>query len=496
MLDAAEVGNRLSKEEYRQVVPDLRVSLVNAQYDLHDADFPVVVIIAGDDRVAANEVVNRLNEWLDTRFMRTYVFGELSEAERQRPRFWRLWQAMPPKGRIAIWAGGLMREVTGYLSGEVDDAELESWTSHLETLQRAMVADGAVVIKFFLHTPEDVQRGRLKRAQKDPKLGWRVDQRDWAALGEIPRARPIVERMLRRLSAPGAPWTVVEATDERYRDVTIARTLLSALSARIGRPPAPGVALAPELFAPGAEQLTVLSRVDLTQRIEDKAAYRKQLNKLQGRLHQLSLEARERGLSTVLAFEGWDAAGKGSVIRRVTQSLEAGDYRVIPTAAPTEEERRYHYLWRFWRDLPPAGSFVIFDRTWYGRVLVERIEGFASDAQWQRAYDEINDFEEQMVERGHLVQKYWLHISQEEQLARFEARRTTPYKQHKITDEDYRNREKWAEYERAVDQMVLRTSSEYAPWHVIPSNDKYFARIDVLEKLTGGLKQALRRLRA
>ncbi len=251
--------------------------------------------------------------------------------------------------------------------------------------------------------------------------------------------------------------------------------------------------MSPELFAPGADQLTVLSHSDLSARLE-KDDYRKRLNRLQARLHGLSLEARERGISTVLAFEGWDAAGKGGVIRRVTQSLEAGDYRVIPTAAPTEEERRYHYLWRFWRDLPPAGTFAIFDRTWYGRVLVERIEGFASDAEWQRAYDEINDFEEQLAERGYLVQKFWLHISPDEQLARFQAREDTPYKQHKITEEDYRNRERWAEYEQAVDQMVLRTSSDGAPWFVIPANDKLFARIQVLEKVTAGLKQALRRL--
>jgi polyphosphate:AMP phosphotransferase len=493
MLQAAEVGNTLSKAEFREVVPRLRLDLVNAQYDLKGADFPVVVIIAGDDRVAANEVVNRLNEWLDTRFIRTHVMGGRSEAELARPQFWRLWQSIPPKGSMAIWAGGLLRQVVAHLAGEVSDLDFESWASHLEGLQDALVADGALVVKFFLHTPESEQRVRLKRAQKDPALGWRVDQRDWAALDTMPEARPVVERLLRRLSAAGAPWTVVEATDARYRDVTIARTLLSALTARLAQQPAAGVALSPELFAPGADQLTVLSHCDLSARLE-KADYRKRLNRLQARLHALSLEARERGISTVLAFEGWDAAGKGGVIRRITQSLEAGDYRVIPTAAPTEEERRYHYLWRFWRDLPPAGTFAIFDRTWYGRVLVERIEGFASDAEWQRAYDEINDFEEQLAERGYLVQKFWLHISPDEQLARFQAREDTPYKQHKITEEDYRNRERWSEYEQAVDQMVLRTSSDGAPWFVIAANDKLSARIEVLEKVTTGLKQALRRL--
>ncbi|MDH4016590.1 MAG: polyphosphate:AMP phosphotransferase, partial [Actinomycetota bacterium] len=226
----------------------------------------------------------------------------------------------------------------------------------------------------------------------------------------------------------------------------------------------------------------------------EKQAYDKELNKLQREVHGLARQARDRELSTVLAFEGWDAAGKGGAIRRITQALEAGDYRVISTAAPTEEERKYHYLWRFWRDLPPAGRFVIYDRTWYGRVLVERIEGFATPAEWQRAYDEINDFEDQLVERGFFIAKFWLHISAEEQLARFQARENTPEKAHKITEEDYRNREKWDEYVRSVDQMVLRTSSMGSPWHVIPANDKYTARLMVLEHVRKGLQTALRTL--
>jgi polyphosphate kinase 2 (PPK2 family) len=205
------------------------------------------------------------------------------------------------------------------------------------------------------------------------------------------------------------------------------------------------------------------------------------------------MEARRRGISSVLAFEGWDAAGKGGVIRRITGALEAGDYRVIPVAAPTEEERKYHYLWRFWRDLPPAGKFVIFDRTWYGRVLVERLEGFAHPSEWQRAYDEINDFEAQMVEHGYYVAKFWLHVSPEEQLARFKAREDTAYKKHKITEEDYRNRDRWDEYVQAVDQMVLRTTSDGARWHVIPANNKQFARVTTLRAINKGLARTLER---
>ena len=492
MLAAAEVGNRLSKEEYRAVVPDLRVGLVNAQYDLREAAFPLIVLIAGDDRLGANAVVNRINEWMDARYIRTHVYGDPSPADLERPPFWRLWHAIPPHGRTALWAGGIFRQVSALLRGELDPTEYETWLRHLEALQADLLNDGALLVKLFLHTPEKEQLARLKRAKRgDEDEGWRVNPRDWDTVESLSEARPVVERLLRRMSAPGAPWTVVEATDERYRDVTVARTILDALTARLANGHPDGMEVSPKLFAPAADQITVLSKVDLSVALE-RDDYRKRLDKLQARLHRLSLKARRRGVGTVLAFEGWDAAGKGGVIRRVTQSMEAGDYRVIPVAAPTPEELRYHYLWRFWRDLPPAGTLVAFDRTWYGRVLVERVEGLAAPAEWQRAYDEINDFEDHLVEAGYVVQKFWLHISPEEQLARFEARENTPYKQYKITDDDWRNRERWDDYVQAVDQMVLRTSSEEAPWHVIPANNKYWARIAVLERVTEAMKAALK----
>lgn len=491
MLEKAEVGNRLSKEEFRALEPQLRVDLINAQYDLRSADFGVMIFVAGDDRIAGHDVINRINEWLDTRYLQTHVLGPLSPEEAMRPRFWRLWRDMPSQGRIAVMAGGIMRLLNENLAGDMPDLEYERAIDHLEQMQEALVADGMLIIKVFLHTPATLQRKRLKKAQKDEAQGWRIDERDWAMLDLLEEGGRKLESMLRRTSVPGAPWTVVEATNARYRDVAVARTILTALTARLATEPATGPAVSNDLFSPGDRQLTVLDTVDLT-RTTEPSAYKKDLARLQRELHGLSLQARERGLSTVLAFEGWDAAGKGGAIRRITQALEAGDYRVISTAAPTEEERKYPYLWRFWRDLPSAGRFVIYDRTWYGRVLVERIEGFATPAEWQRAYDEINDFEDQLVERGYFLSKFWLHISPEEQLARFQARENTPEKAHKITEEDYRNREKWDDYVEAVDQMVVRTSSRDAPWHIIPADDKLTARLEVLERVTTGLRAALR----
>jgi len=490
VLEAAEAGNRLDKDEFKALVPDLRAGLLNAQFDLQTADFPAIVFVAGDDRLAAGRLVKRLHEWMDARYIDTTVFGDQRPEEAERPRQWRMWRAMPPRGRIAIWAGGLMRMIEARVAGTVDDAALEAWTTHLEALQADLLADGALVVKLFLHTPADEQRARLE-AMGNGKGGWRVDERDWKMLEANSEARPLVESFLRRTSAPGAPWAVIEATDERHRDVSAARTILHAVTARLESAPPEPPSAPVAMFSSRPDQATVLAGVDLTARLS-RSDYRRRLEKAQGKLHDLALRARDAPLPVVLVFEGWDAAGKGGVIRRCTAPLEVSDYKVIPIAAPTAEELRYHYLWRFWRALPAAGRFVIFDRSWYGRVLVERVEGFATAAAWQRAYDEINDFEAQLVEAGGLLQKFWLHISPEEQLARFTARETTPYKKYKITDEDYRNRERWDDYEAAVDQMVLRTSTELAPWHLVSAEDKQHARVQVLETLTSGLKAALK----
>ena len=492
MLEVCEVGNKISREAYEAAIPDLRLGLINAQYDLGNATFPLIIWIAGDDRLAANELVNRLNEWMDSRFADTRVFADPTDEEYQRPHLWRLWRSLPPKGRAAFFVGGLMRAAIQRADDEISEPEFSIWLRHIANMQNELVADGALILKFFLHTPIKEQKKKLKKAEKDPHAGWHVDRRDWAAIDTLGPVLPIAERILRETSAPGAPWTIVESTDSRYRDLTVARTILAALTARLDEKEAKGgPSVAETVFGDFDSQANVLSGVDLTQTLS-KEEYREQLADEQSKLKKLSLEARERGISTVLAFEGWDAAGKGGVIRRVTGALEAGDYRVIPVAAPTEDERKYHYLWRFWRDLPPAGKVVIFDRTWYGRVLVERLEGFATPAEWQRAFDEINDFEAQMVEHGYFVAKFWLHISSEEQLSRFKAREDTPYKKHKITEEDYRNRERWNEYVKAVDQKILRTTSEGARWNVIPANDKRFARVATLKAINKGLARTLK----
>ena len=302
---------------------------------------------------------------------------------------------------------------------------------------------------------------------------------------------PIAERMLRETSGIGAPWTIVESTDSRYRDLTVARTILAALTARLNEQTAHTARpLAESVFGDFNAEANVLSGIDLSQSLT-RGEYRAQLAKEQAKLKGALAGGPPAGVTTVLAFEGWDAAGKGGVIRRITGAMEAGDYQVIPVAAPTEEERRYHYMWRFWRDLPLAGKVVIFDRTWYGRVLVERLEGFATPAEWQRAFDEINDFEAQMVEQGYYVGKFWLHISPDEQLARFKARRRPPTRATRSPGRTTATANGGTITSKAVDQMVLRTTSDRARWSVLPANDKHFARVAALRQINKGLARTL-----
>jgi polyphosphate kinase 2 (PPK2 family) len=239
-----------------------------------------------------------------------------------------------------------------------------------------------------------------------------------------------------------------------------------------------------------AAPLTILSSLDMSQAVSKKA-FATDLEKYQGRLNLLQRKAEQKGVSTILVFEGLDAAGKGGAIRRVTGALDARSYQVIPIAAPTDEERAHHYLWRFWRQLSRAGRLTIFDRSWYGRVLVERVEGFATEREWRRAYSEITEFEEQLVDHGIVLMKYWVHISQDEQLRRFKAREKARYKRWKLTDEDWRNRAKWADYERAVNDMVERTSTRLAPWTLVEGNDKYFARLKVLKTACRSIRLAI-----
>ncbi|MBK5932243.1 polyphosphate:AMP phosphotransferase [Halochromatium salexigens] len=494
MFEAAKVGRTVSKADFKAQRDELRTQLLEVQRTLRDSHIPVIVIVAGVEAAGKGEVVNRLNEWLDTRGMQTFAFWDFSDEERERPRYWRFWRTLPPRGEIAILFGGwYLAPIEQRFRGECDDAALDAELARIVDFERSLTHDGALVVKFWFHLSEQDQKTRLKELSRDDRSRWKMLPKKSKFSEQYQLFEYVAERIIRQSDRGIAPWYLIEAEDKRYRDLTVGKTLLQAIRARLQQPlPTEPPATADPLDLPesASAQITLLDQLDLSQTLA-RDDYKEALKHYQREINELAWTAYSKQRTTVLVFEGVDAGGKGGAIRRLTHALDARLYRTIPIAAPTDEEKAHHYLWRFWRHLPRAGNIIIYDRSWYGRVLVERVEGYASEAEWRRAYTEINDFEEQLVENGSILLKFWLHVSEDEQLRRFQDRENTPYKQYKITDEDWRNREKWPLYKVAVNEMVARTSTEYAPWTLVEGDDKPFARIKVLKTVCDRLRAAL-----
>jgi len=492
MFESAEIGHSIPKEEFRTREASLREELLKAQYDLlANGKFPVVIIIGGVDGAGKGETVNLLNEWMDPRHIVTRAFGEKSDEEAERPPMWRFWRALPPKGRIGVLFGSwYTAPIVDRVIGKIKGPALMQSIEEIRHFESMLAAEGALILKFWFHLSKDAQKKRLKALEKDPKTRWRVTDTDWERFKIYDRFREVSEYTLRETSTGEAPWMIVEGTDPNYRYLTVGSLLLEALRKRLNDKSARVSSYIPAPLEPMLDARNILNTLDYSQTLTHKQ-YEKRLEKYQGRLNMLTRDPRFRNKSVIAVFEGQDAAGKGSSIRRVTGALDARHYQVIPIAAPSEEERAQPYLWRFWRHLPRKGRVTIFDRSWYGRVLVERVEKFCSEADWMRAYHEINDFEEQLVRNDVILVKFWVAITKEEQLRRFREREKIAFKQFKITPEDWRNRKKWSDYERAVCDMVERTSAGPARWNVVPANDKLFARIEMLRILCEQLERGL-----
>jgi len=493
MFESAELGHKLSKGEFSKVEPRLRADLLDAQFALsQDGRFPVIILISGVRGAGKGETVNLLNAWMDPRHIFTSAFDNPTDEERERPPMWRFWRALPPKGKIGMLFG------SWYTAPIIDRVfkhrkpnDLARAIEEINRFEKMLADDGALILKFWFHLSKKRQKKRLKALADDPDTSWKITRRDWDFFKLYDRFYAVSEETLRETSTAWAPWIVVEASDPEYRAVTVGRTLLEAMGKRLAEPPerrAKKSDAAP-LVRP-VDNLQILDTLDLSKSLaRDK--YRRALAKQQRELALLTRHPKFKKRTVVAVFEGMDAAGKGGAIRRITAALDARLYRVIPIAAPSDEERAQPYLWRFWRHVPRAGRFTIYDRSWYGRVLVERVEGFAQEADWMRAYAEINDFEEQLAQHGAVVIKYWLQISKTEQHARFKQREKTRHKQFKITPEDWRNREKWNAYQVAAADMIERTGTAHAPWVMVESNDKYWARVKVLTSLVEALEVRL-----
>ncbi|MBX7255140.1 MAG: polyphosphate:AMP phosphotransferase [Candidatus Hydrogenedentes bacterium] len=484
MLETLDLSANLSKSEHKEAMNALDPQLAQRQRDLHAAGIPVLLVFEGWDASGKGTTISRLLQPLDPRGFKVHTILPPTEEERFRPPMWRFWTRLPADGTIGVFDRSWYREV---LEDRVEEegtrADCQPVYERIRRFERQLADDGVVIVKFFLHISKKEQSSRFKKLKKDPAYSWKVGKHELRQHKRYDEHLQAVEDMLVETSTPYAPWTVVPATDKRFRELKVAETLLAAFEQALLRTEPP---VAPQVKEP-VRRTSPLDRVKTSVALS-RDKYDKELEPLQDELRRLQHLCYVRRTPVVIVYEGWDASGKGGNIRRLTKEMDPRGLEVVPIAAPQGDEKTHHYLWRFWRPLPKAGHIAIFDRSWYGRVLVERVEGFAKPEEWQRAYREINEFESELVECGVVLIKFWFHISKEVQLQRFNDRQAEPSKHWKITDEDWRNRKRWDDYWLAASDMLERTSTTHAPWIIIEGDDKYHARVKTVRVVVERLK--------
>ena len=522
MLDSVEHEKEtLSKDEYKAVRDRLMERLVVLQQRARSEGVGLVVLFEGWNGAGKGSRISDLMYNLDARATSVCVAEEVDVEQLRRfpgksrgvgdffPFMQRYWKALGERGTITFfdrgWYSAAMQRMMAHAADESMSLrdEARRYAASIHDFERQLTDDGYVVVKLFLHVSKKAQRKRLERLHDDPATRWRVPDRKLASAWSYEEERKLYDRLLEVSNFDFAPWTVVNGEDKRRANVTIAQTLVDAIEgalaererAAAGSASAEESCPAPEA-APAQSEFPIVADYPSVDGIDhslklDPQEYRAELKTLQKRLHKLENIMYQKRIPLMIMYEGWDAAGKGGNIKRVAQALDARAYTIFPSPAPTKPELMHPHLWRYWTRLPKAGHVGIYDRSWYGRVLVERVEGFATHEQWSRAYDEINEFERDMVEWGAILLKFWVDVSQDEQLRRFEDRASDPAKQWKITDEDWRNREKYPQYKQAIDDMFRLTSTTFAPWIVLESDDKKYARIKALRIIVAALEDRL-----
>jgi AMP-polyphosphate phosphotransferase len=495
MLETLDLDLTLDKATYQTQIEALMLQLRALQKTCWDKKMPVIVVLEGWATAGKGALVKKMVNYMDPRGFAVHPILPPSQHEQHYPFLWRFWHKLPPKGSLGIfyhsWYTHILED---RLFDRVAKAQVPLLMRDINAFERQLSDDGVAIAKFWLHLSRKELKSRLKDYAADELDAWRVRPEDWQQEKHYKHYSALAEEMLVYTSTGNAPWTLVEGNCKRWARVKVLSQLVATITQALDR-----LAIAQPEIPPQQPQAQLLptepdflARVDLSLKL-DKEDYKQRLREAQIELRKLQLKIYQKKIPVLILFEGWDAAGKGGAIKRLTDILDPRSYKVNTFAAPTQEEKRYHYLWRFWRAVPEGGAIAIFDRSWYGRVLVERIEGFATQRQWLRSYKEINEFEAQLSNAGCVLVKFWLHLSPEEQLRRFEERRTNPYKLYKLTEEDWRNREKWDLYAVAINQAIARTSTPAAPWTVVAGDDKYYARVKVIETAIAAIQAQLSR---
>lgn len=488
MLKNRMMEERPPEEELKARLKAARERLAKQQMQIKENKLPVLVLMEGWGTAGKGSCTGQIIGNIDPRFFKVVTLDKMTEEEKRKPFLSRYFAQIPEAGKFVFLDSGWMEETAGLrLHGKLNGKEYEMRLDSIRRFERQLTDNGYLVIKFFFHISEKEQKKRIKTLMEDIDTAWRVNEDDKWQNKHYGKCQEIFDDYLERTNIPSSPWYVINAKSKKWAQLQVLETMTEGIDIALQNKSL-AVPLLQNVFP--LVQRPKLSEIPLDMRVEEEE-YKEKLEKLQGRLRDLHNRLYRKQVPVVIAYEGWDAAGKGGNIKRITEALDPRGFEVHPIASPEPHEKARHYLWRFWTRLPKTGHIAIFDRTWYGRVMVERLEGFCSENDWKRAYNEINEFEKELADWGAVIIKFWVQIDKETQLERFEMRQNTPEKQWKITEEDWRNREKWDAYEDAVNEMIQKTSTTYAPWYVLESVDKKYARLKALRIIIERLEEAL-----
>ena len=477
------------KEELKTRLSDARSQLYDLQMKIKEHKVPVLVLFEGWGTAGKGSTIGKVIRNIDPRFFKVVTMSEPTAEEQRYPFLYRYFKHIPEQGKFTFLDSGWMEQICKErLEEKTDEKEYGSRIESIRRFERQLTDNGYLVLKFFMHIDQEEQKKREERLLEHKDTRWRVSEFDQWEHAHYKKCVKVFSQYMSDTNASTSPWYIIDASERKWAELQVLETMISNIQVALQNQ-AHSVPILQNVFP--LEQIPRLSEIELKDKELEEAEYKTELKKLQGELGELHNRLYRKRIPVIITYEGWDAAGKGGNIKRITEALDPRGYEVHPIASPEPHEKARHYLWRFWTRLPKNGHIAIFDRTWYGRVMVERLEGFCSENDWRRAYNEINEFEKELKEWGAVIIKFWVQIDKDTQLERFEERQNTPEKQWKITDEDWRNREKWDDYEVAVDEMLQKTNTSFAPWHVLESVDKKYARIKALKIVIEEIKKAL-----
>ncbi len=480
---------KLSQEEIRKILKETRGKLAQQQQIIKEKKLPVLVLVEGWGASGKGTLISYLIRDLDPRFFKVIPTSIPSKEEKRKPFLWRYMCTIPEAGKFVFMDAGWMEEtVCNMVDEKLKGKAFRKRIEGINEFERQLLDNGYLVLKIFVDVSKEEQKNRINGLLENPDTKWRVSKRDQKQLENRKVYEKAYSEYIAETNTEASPWHVIDSGEKGLVELQVCHLLVEGIDKKIKEQEIP-VILQDKSFP--VIEMPKLEQVSLDMFLT-REEYEKQLNEAQKKLKKLHNKLYNKGIPVIIAYEGWDAAGKGGNIKRLTSALDARGFEVHPIAAPDIHEKGRFYLWRFWTRLPKTGHIAIFDRTWYGRVMVERLEGYCSENDWQRAYNEINEFEKELAEWGAIVVKFWIHIDKEMQLKRFKEREASPQKRWKITEEDWRNREKWDAYENAVNEMLEKTSTKNAPWYIIQSNDKYFARIQAINYVIQSIEERVK----